>query len=559
MALFAFAFAALGQSAGQVTEDSFVPDQQRLTGALEFTGAAGLQAPQGADRFTIDLAGVQIDGIFPPVAAEAEALRAQLTRGRISVSEIFEAASAFEAAMAEAGFVLARVVVPQQNLRDGGVLRLQIVDGFVEGIDTQNVPPQLQRRMIALTDRLVGQRSLSLRELERPLLLAGDTYGVSLGSALSPGQSDGGTIITLDPDYRRFTGFVGVDTLASSQLGGYSIDTGLEANSLFRLGEVIYVRASGSPDGLLSSDPNLRTLAIGGVVPIGSNGLTLNVEGTQTETNVSQTGTEVESGFERVSIRVFYPWIRSRSLNLASQLSFDLVEDTQGIVSGAGSLGLHEDRLSVLRASINGAWTSETGAVTEIGAIASFGLDTAGARTAANVGGGTPLSRVGADATFEKLELAARHRRSLSGGADWTISGRAQTSFGSPLVISEQLGVATAGELSTFADLAGGLDGDSGWAVRTEVSYLMEEASQSLPFMLRPYLFGAAGQLILEAPQADEDRSRSAFALGIGVDLLREFDPAFSNANLRMEIGRGTIDDGNSDRTSVAIIGNYRF
>jgi POTRA domain, ShlB-type len=43
-------------------------------------------------------------------------------------------------AYARAGYVLARVSVPDQKLNDHGVLRIVVVDGFVEKVEVDNAP-----------------------------------------------------------------------------------------------------------------------------------------------------------------------------------------------------------------------------------------------------------------------------------------------------------------------------------------------------------------------------------------------------------------------------------
>src|SRR5690606_6183236 len=114
---------------------------------------------------------VDVDGTLPGLEDETAALRRQLTAGRIAVSTIFEAARALEAAYAKEGYVLARVVLPAQTLNDGGNLRLQVVNGYVEAIDSSAVPERLRRRLEEVTQPLIGKRGLTLAEIERQLLI----------------------------------------------------------------------------------------------------------------------------------------------------------------------------------------------------------------------------------------------------------------------------------------------------------------------------------------------------------------------------------------------------
>lgn len=553
------AAAATAQTASQLTDPAFAPPPQRLTGAVQFSGAPGLAAPPGAERLSIRIAGVEVAGGLPALAPATAALETRLTRGRIAVSEIFDAAADLEAAYANAGYVLARVVLPQQTLVDGGRLRLTVIDGFVEEIDTTGVPGPVRERLTSVTGGLLGRSSLRLQEIERQLLLAGDTYGVALGSALSTGAQPGGTVIVLDPQYRPVTGFVGFDNLLSDGLGNWSLDAGVELNGVLGFGEALYGRVSGSPGSLLSSTPKLRTIAVGGVAPIGTDGLTLNLEATRSETNRSSPAPATASTFDRVSTRLFYPWVRSRAVNLTTQLAFDVQRDRQALVVGGGEIPLFEDRLRVLRLSGDGFWLAESGATTELGAVLSVGLDVGGARRAADAPPELPLSRAGADATFTKLEISARHRQPLGERGLLTVNGRAQTSFGDPLVVSEQLGIATARELSSLAQVPGGLNGDSGWVLRGELAYRYGPEHTGWPVTASPYVFAAAGGLRLEQPEAGETRTLFAHAYGLGLDVFYSADPSFSNASVRVELGRGKRNDGSSGDTLLSIVANLRF
>ena len=83
--------------------------------------------------------------------------------------------------------------------------------------------------------------------------------------------------------------------------------------------------------------------------------------------------------------------------------------------------------------------------------------------------GGEPFSRQGAEAEFTKLVLNARYDAAIDTNWRLGLSGRVQSSFGDPLVTSEQMNVAGSGELSAFD--AGSLRGDSGWTVRAELGH----------------------------------------------------------------------------------------
>ena len=334
----------LAQTASEVTAPTFAPDAQRLTGAVVFSGERGTAPPAGAEKLLINLAGVTLDGGLPQMADANAAVQARLSGKTITVAEIFNAASDLENAYAQAGFVLARVVLPAQELRDGGRLRIEVIDGFVETVDTSNVPEPVRSRISRLTEPLVGRRSLRLPEIERQLLLAGDTYGVALGSALAAGATPGGTSLILQPEFRPITGFVAFDNYNADELGPLNLSAGVEFNSPFNFGETLYARLSGAPSGdnendvgsFFGSDPRLRTLSVGGVLPLGFDGLTLNIEATDSRTAPDNLTVPSTSRFTRSSVRLFYPFVRSRNRNISGQLTLDLQKDEQFLVTAGG-------------------------------------------------------------------------------------------------------------------------------------------------------------------------------------------------------------------------------
>jgi hemolysin activation/secretion protein len=545
-----------GDTASSVTPDNFVPPLQNLDGAVVFTGATGTQAPPGSENIGITLSGVRLNGGLPQMAQAGAALEERLTRGRIPVAELFDAVAKLEEDYANAGFVLVRVVLPQQSLRDGGVLQVVVVNGFVEAVDKTNVPPEIERRLDRLTAPLVDRTDVTLAELERQLLLAGDTAGVSLGSALGAGRAPGGTVLTLDPEYRKITGFFGFDNNVSDNLGALTLNSGVEFNSPFGFGETFYLRASGTPDRFTSSDPRFRVLAAGFLMPLGTSGLALNGEVTASDTKPDDPVAPTRSNFDRQSLRLIYPVIRSRQINVTTQVVLDRQHDRQDLIANGGITPIYEDRTTALRFGGSANYVHADGAFSDVGAVLSQGLDALGARGLDEVGGGTPLSRQGADAEFSKLSFSGFHQRALAENVSLSVTARAQFAFGDPLVTSEQFGLAGPRDLSGFD--SGELRGDSGWILRAEVAHRSTVAVAAFPVVLSPYTFVAAGGVSIEEPTAVERDSETAQSFGVGLDIIIQNESRFRANSVRVELAKGEREHG-TDETRFSISGNFRF
>ncbi|WP_183504278.1 ShlB/FhaC/HecB family hemolysin secretion/activation protein [Methylobacterium brachythecii] len=555
------------QTASQVTPQSFAPPAVRPGGTLAFSGQAGLAAPAGSDRLSIRVGTIVVENAPPGFAPEIAELQAKLVGRRVPVSEIFSAAQELEAVLVRRGSLLIRVVLPAQKLNDGGRLRLVVVNGFIQNVELRNVPEPARSRIAAVLDGLVGRRDLQTSEIERRLLLAGDTPGVSLRSTLVPSTSQGGATLVIDGTYRAVTGFVGGDNTVGKALGGYSIGTGLDINTAFGLGETLYVRALGYPgrnDALgtgspFGDDPRLRTLSGGLVMPLGTDGMTFNVEYTDSRTapkvsNVIQT----TSDYERLSFRLRYPWLRSRTANFFSEVAFDATREELGLVLPAMTVPLSLDRLRIVRLSGEGDVKLDSGGIISGRSTLSLGIDGLGARGIADATPILPLSRLGANAEFQKLDTWITLTQPLPEGFVFGFYARGQTSFGQPLVRSEQMAIASFQELSTFD--AGSLGGDSGWLVRSEVAHPFSVNLEGRPATVSPYVFGATGQLFLERPTILEASKLDVSSVGLGLRLAALLDPtSATEANLTLEFGRRFRSDALPDANRFTVLGSIRF
>ena len=540
------------QTASEVTPGNFQPPLQKLNGTVVFTGQPGTQAPPGSEAIGITLSDVTIENASPTLATANDAFRSRLTRGRIPVSELFDATAMLEEAYANAGFVLTRVVLPQQSLRDGGVLRVTVVNGFVETVDTASVPEPVRQRLDTLTVPLLDRTGITLRELERQLLLAGDASGVALNTALAAGTRPGGTVLALDAAFRRVTGFIGADNFASADLGRPVINAGVEVNSALNLGETLYGRLSTAPEGFLSDRPRYRVLALGALVPVGVSGLTLNAEATSSRTHPDSPVAPTRSAFDRQSLRLVYPIIRSRELNLSTQIGIDHQSDSQDLLVPGGSAPIYRDEVTVLRAGLSGSRQIDEGRMVEGAVTLSQGLDIFGARRA----GAVPLSRQGAGPVFTKLNVSGRYQQALGETLTFSLSGRAQTAFGDAMLTAEQFGIVGAGDLSTFD--SGGLRGDAGYVLRGEVARPMKTTFLDRAAIVSPYIFAGFGAVSLAQPTALEQDRVTANAYGLGVDVLLQGDTPYRADTIRVEFGKGNRDDGKDD-TRFSISGNFRF
>lgn len=216
------------------------------------------------------------------------------------------------------------------------------------------------------------------------------------------------------------------------------------------------------------------------------------------------------------------------------------------------SLPIAEDRLRIARLGLDGTWFTPLGGVFIGNVVASFGIDGLGARSAADATPLLPLSRQGADAAFQKLEISASYSQPLMEHLGLDLFARVQTSFGKPLLQSEQIGLVGPNGLSSFD--AGALQGDSGYVLRGQFSSPWFVPLSRGMISLAPYVFGAIGQVRLEMPTALESASilGASYGLGLKIDTALASNP--TSTSLTLEWGRQHRDDHlpTSDRFSLS-------
>lgn len=551
---------ALAQTASQITQDSYAPPVVRqVEGGLSVPVTTGLTVPKGAEKLRVTPSGLVVEGGLPALALETAAVQASLKGKRVTGADLFTAARTLEEAYARAGYVLVRVTLPAQTIKDGKPLRLIVTSGQVEAIDASALPPALRARIEKVLAPLVGQPGVTKAELERRLLLAGDTPGVMLKSTLKAGTKPGSTIIVVDGRYDAVTTTVSLDNSLDKNLGRYTVGLGADFNGLLGLGEVAYLRLSGYPgfnDSAFSDDPRNRQIIAGFTVPLGTDGAWLNVEGVDSQTHpTSDLGYTMVDHHQRFSTKVGYNWIRARDLNTSSVLGFDVMQEKQKIDLAGARADFTSDQLRVLRLTQTGdmitSWGSQFG-----GSItASLGLDAFGARSATT---DLPLSRDGAEPDFRKLEATATYNQSFANDrVRISLAGKAQTSFGDALSSSEQFGLGGFDWLSGFT--SGQIEGDAGAAMRAEVVFpIAFNVSNSIGSAAAPYLFGAAGVSRLEQPTAVESSVTRAGSFGAGVRFGLSEKASPHSATLSLEYAHGVASGLDSeDRVNMRVVSRF--
>jgi hemolysin activation/secretion protein len=300
-----------------------------------------------------------------------------------------------------------------------------------------------------------------------------------------------------------------------------ALGLGFDLNSPTANGEQVYFRMSGWPgggsDSFFDEYARNRLFALGTVIPLGLDGWTLNLEATQSRTTPRPLSgaPQTTSTFSRFSTRLRYPVVRGRTASAYLEAAFDLQNEVVDVIKPLNA-GLSEDDLRIARLAGDGFLLTGIGGLLTGRATTSFGLDAFGARDVPPPGQ-VPLSRQGVTPDFQKLDGLLRYQQPLGDLFAVQLEGRAQTSFGEPLPLSEQIGLATSNGLSSF--YSGQVQGDSGYVIRAELQlqHLLGQQEGRLNMGLTPYIFGAYGEVDLAQATAVENASLRAGSYGVGL------------------------------------------
>lgn len=502
---------ALPSVAQQVAPSRVTPESLRPAPApppsIELPNAAPAAAPANAANLSVEVGRFAVDGTFPGFEGQTAAVLDPLRGKRLTVAQIYEAAAALEQAYAAAGYVLARVVVPAQKLVDGGAVRLVVVDAVVERVDVGAVPERLRDIVAARMAAVVGEPHLKLEEIERRLLLVSDLPGLQLRSTLAAGATAGGTLLVVEATQNYATGSVGIDNRLPNSLGTWAVNTNLTINDAFGFGEQAYFSYSSSPD---LGEPRLRVRGGGIVLPVGDDGFTINPEYTESVSRaIPVAGTPASLGdFQRFALHAAYPLIRTREQTL-TLLGTGEWDDEKLSAIEFGTL-LYHDIYGVGRFGAHDVLILPWGATLDIDGLYAHGLAGRGGSAA------VPLSQQGARPVFNKLNAHAALHQSLPGGFAADLTARAQTSFGSALMVAEQFSLDSPDALSSFA--AGTLNVDEGATLRMELSRPFSLPLGPMPALdLSPYLFGAFGRGVIDQATAAQKSVINAGSAGIGI------------------------------------------
>ncbi len=392
-------------------------------------------APEGAEDIRFTLERLQVDGVNAYSQEEILAIYEDKIGSDISLLDIYKIANDLTNKYRNDGYILTQVVVPPQTI-EGGLVKLQVVEGFIdqiniEGEERKSIVKQIRK----YAENLQENNILNAKDLERYLLLINDLPGITARSILSPSETvTGASDLTIIVERDIYEAEISFNNYGSRYLGPYQLSFSDSANSWLGLNERMggQLVVSGDKDNIdelifFSGSYEQPVSRYGTKI-----GFTASITSTEPGYDLEQYDVEGLSKF--ASVTLSHPFVRSRTTNVYGRASFDL----RNVDSKNNIEPTRRDRIRTIRV---GATLQFMDSLLGIGINAldielSKGVDVFGASTK----GQANLTRANGNPKYSKAELQVQRMQRISPKVNLLIAGQGQLSA-TPLLSSEEFGV----------------------------------------------------------------------------------------------------------------------
>lgn len=392
---------------------------------VEEPTSAGHLSPEAA-KVTFTLAQIHIDGA--EIFSQKELVgpyRSYLGK-EVSLGDIETMAQEMTRRYQKAGYVLTRVIIPPQHIKNGAIT-LRVIEGYVDKVYVQgNVRPSVARLLKKYGEKIKAERPLQIKVLERYALLANDLTGVSARVVLAPSKEQlGAADLTFVANQLTASGYLSLDNRGTKFLGPEQGTVGAQVNSIFRPGDTTGVQY------LTSGNKELNFLQVNHSEPLGTSGLKLDINGgmTRAKPGSSLTDLEIVGRSTSANAELSYPIIRTRSQNLYVHGGVGTLDSHTTILSQ----DLYNDHIRFMDAGVAYSRADRWLGLNEIAADLTQGLDVMGASNYENI------SRPDAAPRFTKYNINISRLQGLPANFSVLVAGQGQYTHDS-LYAAEQYG-----------------------------------------------------------------------------------------------------------------------
>lgn len=460
-----------------------------------------------------------VTGVRSIPFADVAAVFAPLRGKNVTVRELVAAADRVTAMYKERGYALSFAFVPGQDLA-GGVVRIQIVEGYVASVDVTGDAGNLEPRIRAMAAHIVGERPLRQETFERYTQLLGQLPGVKIGANVPPPTTtDGATTLGLAVTRQRYDMSYGLDL---NHPGAQGVFTLLE-NGATPLGEQLSVST------LFPNGGGQRLYSAGYVQPIGSRGWQGKVEASRywgSPDTDEQLPAYLDHRLtqERLALSATYPLVLSntRRVGLSMGVYASRQDDRYRNVDNGAMVAL-QSSVRVLNAELS--WlTVGTKQTRQFAFAVAHGFAGLGAysRAISNLGA---LGIATPDVSFTRYSANVSWSSQWAHGFGTVLRGMGQYSEDA-LPSTEQINFG--GPSYAYAYDPGDAAGDSGWAASVEANRSFTSTARWIRSIV-PYVAYQTARVYLNGARPFIDRLDSA-AVGVRASDAKHYSIDFALA-----------------------------
>lgn len=176
-----------GAAAGRERQQFQTPQAPRAVPGGPSVSLPSTTAPAEAKTTKLVIRRIKVVGSTIFTDEQLAPLWEELLGKSVTLQTVYDLAQKITAKYGSDGYVLSRAIVPEQELNPkGAAIRIEVVEGYVDKVVW---PEKLSKYRDFFTDyaaRIVADRPINIRTLERYLLLANDLPGLKFTTSLRP-------------------------------------------------------------------------------------------------------------------------------------------------------------------------------------------------------------------------------------------------------------------------------------------------------------------------------------------------------------------------------------
>jgi len=393
------------------------------------------EAPPGASKTLLVIRRFRIEGSTVYSQEQLAPLYRDALNRKVTLEVVYDIAKRITAKYGADGYVLSRAIVPPQELAPGGAtIRIQVIEGYVSKVEWPREKLARYRDFFSeYSAKIVADRPINIRTLERYLLLANDLPGLKFTTTLQASKTEqGAAVLIVEMTEKPLDVNARFDNRGTKARGPYQFLVAPTVNNVFGSHEAFtfaYAGATQLEELQFAAASYRHVLTSEGLSAFANTSYSWGRPGTPQlrELDYKTRSTVAEAG-------VFYPFIRSREANVILT-GFAFMSENYSFTNLDLFNPFQVDRLRGARARVDADVADKLNGINQFSVTVSQGIEGLG-----STDNGNPLaSRVVGRVDFTKIEGLVSRLQPLFGQLSAYLAAYGQYA-GSALLVPEQCG-----------------------------------------------------------------------------------------------------------------------